>query len=82
MGMKKLAEISMAYVNAGLGNMPAAILQHATLPNQKQVICSAQNLELAARQEGLSYPAIIIIGKVVEARKHANLQQLALLSAE
>jgi uroporphyrin-III C-methyltransferase len=73
MGMKKLNEISRAYVEANLGDMPAAIIQHATLPHQKQVICSASNLESAAKQEELSYPAIIIIGKVVEARKHANM---------
>jgi uroporphyrin-III C-methyltransferase len=81
MGMKKLNEISRAYVEAGLGDIPAAIIQHATLPDQKQVICSARELESAARGEGLSYPAIIIIGNVVEARAYANLNQAAVLSA-
>lgn len=64
----KLPEISSSYVEAGLGEMPVAIIQHATLPQQKQVICSAENIEFAAKQAGLSYPAIIIIGRVVEAR--------------
>lgn len=81
MGMKKLEEISKTYVEAGLGNIPAAIIQHATLPNQKQVICAAGNLSLAASEAGLSYPAIIIIGKVVEARVYATLNQIGLLSA-
>jgi uroporphyrin-III C-methyltransferase len=81
MGMKKLEEISRTYIEAGLGDIPAAIIQHATLPHQKHVICSAKNLISAASDAGLSYPAIIIIGKVVEARALANLNQAGLLSA-
>jgi uroporphyrin-III C-methyltransferase len=81
MGMKKLEEISKAYVDAELGDMPAAIIQHATLPHQKQVICEARNLKSAATEAGLSYPAIIIIGKVVEARTYDNLNPADLLSA-
>jgi len=65
MGMKKLTEISDIYNRAGLGTMPASIIQHATLPQQKQVICQAKDLESAAAEGGLSYPAIIIIGQVV-----------------
>lgn len=67
MGMKKLEEIGGIYKRAGLGEMPAAIIQHASLPHQKKVICTAQDLAAAAAKEGLTYPAIIIIGKVVTA---------------
>lgn len=67
MGMKKLAEIADNYKAAGLGNMPAAIIQHASLPQQKKVVCTAENLPQAAEKGGLTYPAIIIIGKVVAA---------------
>lgn len=67
MGMKKLAEIAGIYKEAGLGAMPAAIIQHASLPHQKKVVCRAEDLPEAAAQGGLTYPAIIIIGKVVEA---------------
>lgn len=67
MGMKKLAEIAAVYKDAGLGGMPAAIIQHASLPQQKKVVCRAEDLPGAAAQAGLTYPAIVIIGKVVEA---------------
>lgn len=67
MGMKKLEEIGAIYKNAGIGDMPAAIIQHASLPQQKKVICVAQDLASAAAREGLTYPAIIVIGKVVTA---------------
>lgn len=67
MGMKKLEEIAGIYKAAGLGDMPAAIIQHASLPQQKKVICRALELPEVAVKEGLNYPAIVIIGKVVTA---------------
>jgi len=69
MGMKKLDEISETYKNAGLGNMPAAIIQHATLPQQKKVTCEVKDLQETAAASGLTYPAILIIGKVVKAKE-------------
>lgn len=65
MGMKKLVEIAGIYKAAGLGDMPAAMIQHASLPEQKKVICKAEDLPQAAAQGGLTYPAIVIIGGVV-----------------
>ena len=35
MGMKKLQDIAATYVEAGKGSVPAAIIQHASLPQQK-----------------------------------------------
>jgi len=69
MGMKKLAEISAIYTESGLGAVPAAMIQHVSLPHQKQVICEVQDLQKAALREGLSNPAIIVIGDVVKARE-------------
>jgi uroporphyrin-III C-methyltransferase len=69
MGMKKLAEISAAYLRNGLGSMPAAIIQYATLPNEKRAVCEVKDLQVVADQEKLSHPAIIIIGNVVEVQK-------------
>ncbi|WP_421940421.1 uroporphyrinogen-III C-methyltransferase [Pedobacter sp.] len=68
MGMKKLAEIAHTYSEAGLGHVPAAIIQHATMPQQKSLVCEVKDLQEAAFKEGLSNPAIIIIGDVVQAR--------------
>ncbi|MNW10359.1 uroporphyrin-III C-methyltransferase [compost metagenome] len=65
MGMRKLVEIARVYKDAGLGDMPAAIIQHASLPQQKKVVCRTQDLPAAAAGAGLTYPAIVVIGKVV-----------------
>ncbi|MNR26842.1 Uroporphyrinogen-III C-methyltransferase [compost metagenome] len=69
MGMKKTEEISSTYIKNGLGSTPAAIIQNATLSHQKQVVCEVKDLTEAASNNGLTYPAIIIIGNVVKARE-------------
>jgi uroporphyrin-III C-methyltransferase len=65
MGMKKLAEIALAYITAGKGDIPAAIIQHASLPNQKSAKGKVSDLVAIAADNQLTYPAIIIIGDVV-----------------
>lgn len=45
------------------------IVQHVSLPQQKQIICEVQDLQKAALKEGLSNPAIIVIGDVIKARE-------------
>lgn len=65
MGMKKLKEISNAYRGEGKGAMPAAIIQHATLSNQKMVVGLVKDLEMMAALNKMTYPAIIVIGETV-----------------
>jgi uroporphyrin-III C-methyltransferase len=64
MGMKKLQEIAQTYIESGSGNIPAAIIQHASLPNQKSVRGLVKDLPEMAESKHLTYPAIIIIGEV------------------
>lgn len=65
MGMGKLDEITAAYVAQGKGDVPAAIIQNGTLPNQKIGIGTAAGLKAIAAREDLRNPAIIVIGEVV-----------------
>ncbi len=64
MGMKKLAEIAQIYNEAGKGDTPAAIIQHATLPQQKSVRGTVAALAKIAEASKLTHPSIIIIGEV------------------
>lgn len=65
MGMKQLEAIANTYKEAGKGLTPAAIIQHASLPIQKSVKGLVQDLPEMAASAQLTYPAIIIIGAVV-----------------
>lgn len=72
MGMKKLADIAAVYQQAGKENTPAAIIRHGSLPGQKMAMGTAGSLPAMAAAQGLTNPAIIIIGEVVEIGKKAG----------
>jgi uroporphyrin-III C-methyltransferase len=65
MGMNKLDEIARLYRQEGHGEMPAAIIRHASLPHQQVAVGVAGQLPELAGQHRLTHPAIILIGKVV-----------------
>src|SRR5579872_4030651 len=65
MGMKKLGEIAAAYRGNGLGETPAAIIQHGSLPHQRMALGVAAALPAMAEEYRLTHPAIILIGEVV-----------------
>jgi uroporphyrin-III C-methyltransferase len=66
MGMKQLDSIVATYKEEGRSDTPAAIIQHATLSKQKSVKGAIKDMpELVAKHQ-LTYPAIIIIGEVVD----------------
>lgn len=69
MGMKKLSEISETYISEGLGETPAAIIQHATLAKQKAGSGNVKDLPSIAEANKLTHPSIIIIGEVVALSK-------------
>lgn len=65
MGMRKLAEIAGAYIRLGKGDVPAAMIQNATCPNEKAVSCLVKDLHITSLQQQIHHPAIIVIGAVV-----------------
>ncbi len=68
MGMKKVEEIAETYITEGMGEMPAAIIQHATLPKQKSGVGKVKDLPAIAEAHNLTHPSIIIIGEVAGLR--------------
>ena len=73
MGMKQLDAISATYIEAGNGEMPAAIIQHASLPKQKMVKGLVKDLSKLAESKQLTHPAIIIIGPVVDLHNNTRI---------
>lgn len=65
MGMKKIHDIAATYIKTGNGDMPAAIVQHASLPHKKVAFGKASELPRLVEDHKLTHPAIIIIGRVV-----------------
>jgi uroporphyrin-III C-methyltransferase len=67
MGMSRLAEISEILIQENKANTPAAIVQNAGTPSQKVGTGNASELNEIAEKCGLTNPAVIIIGSVVNA---------------
>ncbi|TDQ30636.1 uroporphyrinogen-III C-methyltransferase [Zeaxanthinibacter enoshimensis] len=68
MGMSKLGEICELFREQGKGDLPLAIIQNGTLPDEKIGIGSVNSIEQVVKQKQLANPAIIILGEVVNHR--------------
>ena len=76
MGMKHLAAIVSELIAAGYAaDTPVAAIQQGTLPQQQQVVSTLRMLPLAVQQQGLTSPAIIVVGDVVRLAQSMDLQQ-------
>ncbi len=65
MAMSKLEEITDIFRDCGKADTPVAIIQNGTLPDEKIVTGTINDIQFRAQFEGLSNPAVIVIGEVV-----------------
>src|SRR5690606_3740235 len=70
MGMRKLTEIARTYILYGKGDRPAAIIRHVSRSDHKIVTCTVKDLQKTAQQSGMTHPAIIVIGDVVNLKNN------------
>ena len=54
---------------SGKGQTPVAIIQEGTTPNEKIAIATVDTIEKEVYRNGLTNPAIILIGEVVRLRE-------------
>lgn len=65
MAMSKLEEIMEIFADQGKSEIPVAIIQDGTTAKEKMVIGRVKDIYYRAQYEGLSNPAIIMVGEVV-----------------
>lgn len=66
MGVAALPVISAELIRHGLAaDTPAAVIERATLPDQRTLVGTLGSLPALARQSGVRTPALIVIGSVV-----------------
>ena len=76
MGMSKLEQIVALFQNESKGETPVAIIQNGTLPNEKVGVGTINTIANVVAANGLSSPAIIVIGEVVrESNKLKNFNE-------
>lgn len=66
MGMHRLNYILEQFRVNNKSEMPVAIIQNATLPNEKMVVGTVGTIEDLAKKQNIKAPAVIIIGEVVK----------------
>lgn len=73
MGLSKVAEIAEGLTDAGRNPMtPTAVISHATTVQQKCVVGNLANIAKRVAEEGLTSPAMIVVGNVVALREKLN----------
>jgi uroporphyrin-III C-methyltransferase len=73
MGMTHLEKIAEVFQAARSQSEPMALIQQATTQHQKIVIGTAGDIVQRAIEFGISSPAVIVIGKVVNESELAGL---------
>jgi uroporphyrin-III C-methyltransferase len=69
MGVTHLSRIASLICESRSFEEPMAIIANATTSQQKIIVGNASNITTLTQEAGVSSPAVIIIGKVVEDRK-------------
>ncbi len=67
MGVARIQALQAGLLQALAADTPAAVIQHASLPAQRQVGCTLGELPQAVERAGLGSPAIVVVGDVVRA---------------
>ncbi|WP_394243037.1 uroporphyrinogen-III C-methyltransferase [Halopseudomonas laoshanensis] len=80
MGVARLGQIQQGLLAGGMpASTPVAMIERASLPDQRQRMCTLADLYEAAGTFQLQSPAVLVIGDVVAAARHLN--QSAALAA-
>jgi len=66
MGMRKLDEIMEMLKRSGKENIPVAIVQNGSRPDEKLGLGTVSTISEVAREKGLSSPAVIVVGEIVK----------------
>src|SRR4051812_19737221 len=67
MGVKQLPEIARRLVEAGRpGHTPAAVVERGTLPGQRTVVATLDDIAERVAAEGVKPPAITLVGEVAK----------------
>lgn len=74
MGLNKLAEITSIYQQVGKGDLPVAIIQNGSLPDEKIALGTMDTILTNAQEKQIGAPAVIVIGDVVAKHEHFAIQ--------
>ena len=65
MGVRGAADIQHGLLHGLPGETPVAIVENASLPNQRQALCTLASLHATLQTEQLGSPSVLIVGDVL-----------------
>ncbi|ABP94783.1 uroporphyrinogen-III C-methyltransferase [Metallosphaera sedula] len=68
MGVSRVEDVKRAILKVRDPGEPVAVIERGTTPSQRVVECTLEKLDLCVRENGISSPAIIVVGEVVKLR--------------
>jgi len=68
MGLSRLESMTAGLLQALPADWPAAVISRGTLPSQRQVVGTLEDIALRAREAQLEAPALVVVGEVVNRR--------------
>jgi uroporphyrin-III C-methyltransferase len=77
MGVSSLHHIQSGLLQGLPARTPVAIVQHASLPQQRQALTTLDQLEATMAREGLHSPSVIVVGDVVQGARAWAAQEAA-----
>ena len=66
MGVTGVAHIQAELLSHLPPHTPVAVVQHASLPQQRHVVCTLQHLGDTLATSGLGSPSVIVVGDVLQ----------------
>ena len=66
MGVHKLHEIVEVYKSSGKGDLPVALIQNGSLPNERVAVGTISTIEEMVLNRQIGSPAVIVAGEVVK----------------
>ena len=81
MGVATAESVQRGLLTTLVGDTPVAVVQHASLPQQRELLCTLRELPRAIADAGLTSPAIIIVGDVLRGAQQLALQERSSLAA-
>lgn len=73
MGVSTVRSLQAGLLEALPGGTPVAVVQHASLPQQRHAVGTLGGLAGLIEQHGLGSPAVIVVGDVLRGMRHAAL---------
>ena len=81
MGVSQVAHIQSELLTGLPGDTPVAVIQHASLPQQRQAICTLAELQHTKAREQRGSPSVIVVGDVLQGIAAAQVSNQAMARA-